>query len=215
MNLVEHYGSYKKSFKKDAPGEYVEYAKAVEYRDQKLHKTEYDNVSNLVYNINLMIELNNEDGYFRFLKKHQYEVLRLFDRMVEEVIFGYDGCTDKTMLNLIKTYGWNWFKFARKSVTITAKDGSTVFVVPRYTEEFEDIWRSGKFCLDANEMTFISNPDDYSSIKTTKSLMSDRILKIVDKRVDPEGMFHFEMSDINNINDSLVYDWVLSLRQEV
>lgn len=160
MDLAKHFLSYKKSLLNDKPEKCTrEFLFSYPTSDQSKFKTIGEYIESLGRDLALAAESQNPEGYLRVLARHQYTYIKVFETVVQEDL-DLSSIDVPTILDLIEKLGWKYFKFCKiKALAIRFKDvvpGSTVYVLPRYSDSNQKLWADQAYCLDADEASFCS-----------------------------------------------------------
>jgi hypothetical protein len=161
MDLTNHFLSYKKSLLNDKPKECTrDFLFSYPTADKSKFKNIGEYIEYLGKDLALAAESANPDGYFRVLARHQYTYIKVFETIVQGEL-DLSVIDVSTILALIEKLGWKYFKFCKiKCLAIRFKDavpGSTVYVLPRYSDINRTLWSENAYCLDADEAAFCSS----------------------------------------------------------
>ena len=147
-------------------------------------------------------------SYYDTISKHQFAMLQLFSKMINERLWGEDDCTQKEYKYLILKEGWMWFKYSKSTGIPLNNITDRTLVLPRYTDFNKHVWENTA-CIDADEAQFLGTIEDQ---ELRKDIL--RRKKIGHKLV-PKSSSSADQIPIDCINnDLIVMDWTLTIRPQ-
>lgn len=208
MTLEEHFQLYRAAIKEGALEGYEDFAHKTPTKTPQTYPTIYDYIKTLTQAVLGAAQNYDHRAYWEFLHRHQFAMIQLFSKMVEQLLWGYDGIEVKTLMLLIDEYGWDWFKFNQKSMVVKLKSGDTILVIPRYDTRFFD---KGAVCLDADEMRILAESSgDLLKVIGIKRQKDDlvKVYEVSESFVSMEPVESFNTG-------SQIRDWTLPLERAI
>jgi len=206
MTLEEHFQLYRTALKEGALEGYEEFARKTPTKTPQTYPTIYDYVKTLTQAVLGASQNYDHRAYWEFLHRHQFAMIQLFSKMVEQLLWGYDGIEVDTLLKLIEEYGWDWFKFNQKTMVVKLKSGDIAFIIPRYNTIFSE---RGAVCLDADEMRILEEGGgDILKVVGIKKQRGDLV------KVYGVSESFVSMEPVESFNTgSQIRDWTLPLER--
>ena len=224
MDTAKHFESYRSSLKKSALEGFDEYAAVIPTAKPHEYPKTIDYIRHAFGNATSAAKEQRRDDYRLWVDRHRRAMLALFDRMVSDELWDYRLVDELSLLRLIEQRGWNWFKFCRipleltlSGLTLTTSTASTseprtVYLVPRYSEEFRRFWEKG-LALDADEAAlFLRKEGDLKTPTFTTPVLNYKNSNPGQKLLSVDTSTVCRYSGISDINTCLsVVDWSLPL----
>jgi hypothetical protein len=211
MSLQKHFESYRASLRKDSLEECEAYSRNIKTQTPEKYPTIFSYLSMLMENLKIAVAKEHESQYWTYITTHQKAMITLFERMAFEMVWDNENPESDILLALAKEYGWKWYKFCRTSMKISCKiaeEPMEIFVIPRYSCAFEDVWSKNAIVFDADEMSLIESEEGK---KQGKEIIDyKRMSTKIRHKIMSIPVVGVPVSDINN--SVMVRDWSLSLR---
>lgn len=210
MDLKEHFAAYLQALSSEALDGCEDYSKSVITQNPEKFPTIYNYISWIKYVARNAVRANCFDTYSTYIKRHQFAMIALFERMVSDLMWDYAGSTPKDILDLAHERGWNWFKFSKRPLKIPlVVDGMGVVItlIPRYSEALAERWQEpGRVMFDANEWSYILRRKDPSySLAVIHAKIKQHSSKLDLTQQNP-GLY-----PLGDLNRGRVVDWTLPL----
>jgi hypothetical protein len=211
MSLEKHFGSYRASLRRDSLEECELYSRNMKTQTPEKYPTIFSYLSMLMENLKIAVAKEHEPQYWTYIVTHQRAMITLFERMAFEAVWDNEKPDPDVLMALAAEYGWKWYKFCRASIKISCTisgEPTEIFVIPRYSCAFEDVWSKHAIVFDADEMALLESENgkkfgkEILNYKREKSQRRHKIMSIPIAGVP--------ITDINNSVE--VRDWSLSLR---
>lgn len=157
---IKHFESYRWSLAKVSLEGAEIYAKTVATKRPDEYPTIYDYLKHILTKTKDALFEADQDLYYDYLKKHQFGMIQLFEKMVEERLWGYEHAVYDDYSKMINQWGYNWFKFSKlydegKKVSglecnLKDFDRKEVILIPRYLSEQPE--KQEHVILDSDEL---------------------------------------------------------------
>lgn len=214
MDVRAHLDSYRDSLRKDALDGCVDYSKAIATANPSKYPTVFDYLKYTLEAARYHAENFDPTSYKLWLPKHQEAMVLLFERMVDEILFGAEDATLDVVVSLIEEKGWNWFKFGQKAITykltMTDQTSLDVTVVPRFVGKWVRPGKQGEVIFDCDELTTLiaSRDKDLATMVVEKKKIEEcKFLGMTLVERKPVAMF----KPYAHTNGDRVMDWSLPL----
>jgi hypothetical protein len=220
MDLKKHFNSYRESLHKDALEGCIEYARKAPTASPVQYPTVYDYLNYARGCAAAAAETDNADAYESWLKGHQKAMTALFERMVDEEIKARGGYEPSKVFEMASLKGWNWFKFADKSLAmklnVSEEFAPFLLWIPRYAEKFAaartEAADHAVFDADELRLIFHGKPGPEVVHAVIKHKLANPNIKFLTIRPGPE--VSFKALDKINTGET-VLDWALPLFSQV
>ena len=215
MNLESHFNEYRRQVRNEVFSECIDYAKAVPTARPQDFATAYNFISYALGAAKKAVTDTDEAAYKKHLTQHQLAITALHERMVAEVLEGYEGLTEEKLIQFIGIYGWQWFKFCEKSLQLKLNIGTelnpVVTWIPRYDAKFSYFWkRKGFAVFDSRELEIITAAKG-SPKESIHAMLRFKIANPGQKILaNKDGVFSYKPVDKLN-REGEVDDWSLPL----